>query len=361
MQQRESLTTLSEHASMGTFWFEIAKSGDPFACAMVDYRHLPGVENVDPKAAVVIGIDEQPAFMPDGGLSLDYGDQVVNMSQKILTPDLFTVDYHSLDNIGNASAHRLPPFSLMYLRGEQVAVVYPDGTTVILDQNRAKSRHTLEEVKDYLTKQATSRLLTALLLGTEVYGVGQVLWPNHANNYREETKFIPTNNPTIFKGQKRSTDSYSFLIEGNGEPVLLLEHSSAMLVSKIINQQNANNIIFTGLAGNYCVLYSAESARLAQEIAKLFHQNNNVDWTEIIHQKLALRKDIVATDEQIELMVKMLNRYVEVGMMLDPKLQVCVALDHTDVVRGLGGINSQEDVNQLIQLYLSMGVKLVTL
>lgn len=348
---------------MSGFWGEIAQGGDVFALAMSEYSNHPTVEQIAPNQFVLVRIDEQPAFMTNGGLPLDYGHRVVDQSRKYFGQgELMSIDYHDLDNIGNASSHGVEPFSFLFLQDNMVKVAHPDATNTTTDyQSLDGGIHTVDSVTQYLEKQEASRLLTSLLLGCQVTGVGQVLWPDHANNIDEEKRLVPADQKPIIKGTNNQSDSYSAFIEGNGAPVLVNGDSTITLLSEKLVSKNVTAVVFAGLAGNYCVLYSAESARVAQELAILTQKNPGASWEEALKNRAQARVDLGITDEQFALMFEMVRQYVDSDMTLDPKVQICVALDNTDVVRGPGGVSNPEDVEKLMQRYRSIGVTLVTM
>lgn len=358
------LFVTTEASKLSDFWREIAlTSGDPFAHAMSEFSQRADVLPIKRDSAIVVRIDEQPAFMQGGGLPLEHGEMVANLSRKLLGEGgLASIDTHGWDNIGNATAHNLPPFSFLFLENEVVKVALPNAEQTVIDyQTWPDGVHTAESVAHYLKRQKASRLLTALFLHCDISGLGQVLWPNHANDLTTEKILVKPDQKIIIKGADNQTDSYSAFIEGNGTPVLVDDLSSVALLDQQLTTKDLSSVVFTGLAGNYCVLYSAESARLAQEIQKITQNKAKIDWEDILLQLIQQRGDLEVSKQQVAIMIEMLETYSRVGFTLQPEVHICVALDHTDVVRGPGGIGDQADVEKLLQRYKQLGIKLVTL
>jgi nicotinamidase/pyrazinamidase len=183
----------------------------------------------------LIIVDQQLDFQPGGALAVEEGDAIIegiNALAAMFTEVVMTQDHHPRGHISFASSYRdRAPFTVITLaeaeRGE-----------VLLSESAA---FTQEELLAYLR---------------EARGEQQSLWPDHCVIGSEGERLDPRLDISratqiVRKGYRPSADSYSAFRENDGATTGLAE----CLMAKGIER-----VIVVGLAGDYCVLYTASDA-----------------------------------------------------------------------------------------------------
>jgi nicotinamidase/pyrazinamidase len=157
---------------------------------------------------ILLVIDVQNDFLPDGALAVPGGDEVVplcNALARRFSHVVLTQDWHAPAHLSFASSHRAAPF-----------------TTTRLD-----------------------------------YGE-QILWPDHCVQGTRGAEFapaldIPHAQLVIRKGHRRTIDSYSAFCEAD-------RHTPTGL-SGYLRERGFTRVFLAGLATDFCVSWSAIDAR----------------------------------------------------------------------------------------------------
>lgn len=183
----------------------------------------------------LIIVDQQLDFEPGGALPVPDGDTIVAGINKLAARFIevvVTQDHHPRGHVSFASSYQnRAPYSVILLdeveRGE-----------VMLAKRAA---FTLDELKRYLK---------------EARGAMQVLWPDHCVIGTEGESFDPKldiSRATLIlrKGYRPDADSYSAFRENDGATTGLAEGLMAKGIERVF---------IAGLAGDYCVLYTALDA-----------------------------------------------------------------------------------------------------
>jgi nicotinamidase/pyrazinamidase len=160
--------------------------------------------------AVLLIVDLQNDFLPGGALSVERGDEVIPVINRIaprFENVLLTQDWHTLGHISFASSHAgQVPFA-----------------TIELEYGR------------------------------------QVLWPDHCVQGTHGAAFadalaVPHAQGVIRKGYHAHTDSYSAFLEAD-------RHTPTGLAG-LLNERGLRTVYLAGLALDFCVAWSALDARL---------------------------------------------------------------------------------------------------
>jgi nicotinamidase/pyrazinamidase len=160
--------------------------------------------------AVLLIVDLQNDFLPGGALSVERGDEVIPVINRIaprFENVLLTQDWHTLGHISFASSHAgQVPFA-----------------TIELEYGR------------------------------------QVLWPDHCIQGTHGAAFadalaVPHAQGVIRKGYHAHTDSYSAFLEAD-------RHTPTGLAG-LLNERGLRTVYLAGLALDFCVAWSALDARL---------------------------------------------------------------------------------------------------
>jgi nicotinamidase/pyrazinamidase len=158
---------------------------------------------------VLLVVDVQNDFCPNGALAVPQGDQVVPLINRLATNFLhviLTQDWHPQAHQSFASSHP----------GKQPYDVVP-----------------------------------------LAYGP-QVLWPDHCIQGTRGAEFhpdlaIPHAELVLRKGFRRAIDSYSAFYEN--------DHATPTGLSGYLRERGLSRVVLAGLAFDFCVRYSAEDAR----------------------------------------------------------------------------------------------------
>ena len=193
---------------------------------------------IQPARDALIIVDQQLDFQPGGALAVADGDTIVeaiNRLAKHFTEVILTQDHHPPGHISFASSYRnRQPYSTVTLdeveRGE---VELSEGAGFALD-----------ELREYLG---------------EVRGNLQMLWPDHCviGSVGEAIEpRIDQRRATLVlrKGFRPAADSYSAFRENDDRTTGLAE----LLMAKGIER-----VFICGLAGDYCVFYTADDGASA--------------------------------------------------------------------------------------------------
>ncbi len=91
----------------------------------------------------------------------------------------------------------------------------------------------------------------------DLYGIEQILWPNHCVQNTEGAKFMESLDLTrvdhIFqKGRDPKVDSYSGFFDN--------DHKSSTGLSEYFKEKSVTGVVIVGLATDYCVKYTAIDA-----------------------------------------------------------------------------------------------------
>jgi nicotinamidase/pyrazinamidase len=166
-------------------------------------------ERIDDKRDVLLVVDIQNDFCPNGALAVPRGDEVVpviNQLAQRFAHVLLTQDWHPPDHLSFASAH---PGRKPY---DTIAVSYGP----------------------------------------------QILWPDHCvqgtpgAGFREDLR-IAHAELVLRKGYHREIDSYSAFFEN--------DRTTHTGLSGYLRERGFSRIFMAGLAFDFCVRYSAEDAR----------------------------------------------------------------------------------------------------
>ncbi|MDB5037490.1 MAG: nicotinamidase [Bacteriovoracaceae bacterium] len=195
------------------------------------------------KTAALIVIDQQIDFEPGGALAVAGGDEIVLGISKLMNEFqnvILTQDSHPKGHISFASSYEgKKPFELLTLKEVEAGSI--------------RSKFSNELLVNYL-KRVPHQL--------------QVLWPDHCVTETNGWKINP-NLPIekasfiLKKGMRLECDSYSAFFENDGTPTGL---------SKILREKKINKVVLVGLAGDYCVYWSAEDAH--KEVFEVIYLQN---------------------------------------------------------------------------------------
>ncbi len=156
----------------------------------------------------LIIIDVQNDFMPGGALAVPKGDEIVSLINELQPKfDLViaTQDWHPQGHASFASSH--------------------------------KGKEPFDEI--------------------DLEGISQTLWPEHCVQNSEGAEFHPdlktSKIEAIFrKGTSAKIDSYSGFYDN--------AHLKSTGLAGYLREKGAKELYFTGLAGDYCVYFSAKDA-----------------------------------------------------------------------------------------------------
>lgn len=181
----------------------------------------------------LIVVDQQIDFQPGGALAVAGGDEIVpriiEMMPKFETI-IFTQDSHPKNHISFASSYEgRKPFEVMTLADVREA--------------RVESKYfSKSQIENYLKTTSTQ---------------SQVLWPDHCLVGTEGWKFdprLPAERAHLIlrKGTRVDCDSYSAFFENDG---------SSTGLSGFLRSRGISKVVVAGLAGDYCVYWTAKDAR----------------------------------------------------------------------------------------------------
>jgi len=185
----------------------------------------------DPQAAAIV-VDMQPDFYPTGALPVPGGDELIPRLREVLlgfSTLVFTQDSHPKKHISFASAYsEKKPFDFL--------------TLIEAKSGSLKSQFSQREIEEYLAK---------------IPGQKQVLWPDHCVRQTSGWELdarLPLDQAHLIlrKGTKPNVDSYSAFFENDGTPTGL---------SGYLKSRGVTKVFVCGLAGDYCVLWSAQDAK----------------------------------------------------------------------------------------------------
>ncbi len=416
--ETESLPTDPFLAEVAKLEARINRSMHPEKYPQQPGEELSPVVMYDPGKAAVVNVDNfQPTFAikdEKNPLALDSGMQMVIRSlvyDQERDPwglQLETIDYHNENNIGNADVFGLPPFSKLFLSGQEVMVHLNDGSAEGIDKpydevvkkNAAGGEPVFnkEQVKAYLEKQKRFRIFTAALLRTAnltddnkvsvAAECGQMLWPLHATDKttelahltdpKVEKKFKP--DIVVIKGgginaatdpKANGTDSYGGVFAGDGTEVMMTKNNGfsdemdtqpvGAKLAEELNKKRLKQLIVRGLAFSHCVLNNAENFGLMRALGAM-NQEFGADAAKIkqaLQEKLAKVTEAAHTEAEVEEMYQELYLpYVQHGLMLDPNIEIAVIASESDTVRGLNF--STHDAQAQFAAYEAIGVKLIS-
>ncbi len=184
------------------------------------------------RAVALLVIDQQMDFEPGGALPVAGGTEIVKPIADLMRKFPFIVvtqDSHPPDHISFASSYQnKKPYDLLTLAEVEAGKV-----------SGIYSRDTLVE---YLRAVPEHR---------------QVLWPDHCvvgtTGWFMDPQ-LPLERSTLIlrKGVRKNCDSYSAFFENDGTSTGL---------SAFLKARGIRCVVTVGLAGDYCVFYSAEDAR----------------------------------------------------------------------------------------------------
>lgn len=184
----------------------------------------------NPHCALLV-VDQQIDFEPGGALAVADGDQIVERISELMRQfenTILTQDSHPSGHISFASSYQnKKPFDI--LKAAEVIA----GDIV--------SRFSKQELLAYLE---------------QVPGGTQILWPDHCivgSKGWEFDPIIPVERARLIvqRGMRCDCDSYSAFFENDGRPTGLSEKLRAW---------NIDTLILAGLAGDYCVYWTALDA-----------------------------------------------------------------------------------------------------
>jgi nicotinamidase/pyrazinamidase len=187
--------------------------------------------SADPSIALIV-VDQQYDFEPGGALAVLGGQEIAHPIAELMQAFqtvVVTQDTHPPGHISFASSYQgKKPFDLLAM-------------DEVLSRS-VKTEITLEMLKGYLEKTPNRE---------------QVLWPDHCvmgTKGWQINPMLPLERATLIlrKGTKRHCDSYSALYENDGSPTGLLE---------FLKERSITTVIPVGLAGDYCVYWTAKDAR----------------------------------------------------------------------------------------------------
>jgi nicotinamidase/pyrazinamidase len=186
----------------------------------------------DPNTALVV-VDQQIDFEPGGALAVAGGDEIVHSIAQLMRAFenvILTQDSHPSRHISFASSYSLKrPFDV--LTADEIA------------ENRVKPLHHSREVVLAYLKRAKGGL--------------QVLWPDHCVQGSPGCALdprLPLERAMLIlrKGNRIDCDSYSAFFENDGSSTGLGDY---------LNARGLRRLVIVGLAGDYCVAWSALDAR----------------------------------------------------------------------------------------------------
>lgn len=193
---------------------------------------------IRPERDALIIVDQQLDFQPGGALAVAEGDTIVEAINQLaahFTEVILTQDHHPPGHVSFASSYRdRQPYTAITLaeaeRGE-----------VMLSEQAA---FTMPELLAYLG---------------ESRGGMQMLWPDHCVIGSEGEGVDPRIDQSratliLRKGYRPAADSYSAFRENDDRTTGLAE----LLMSRGIER-----VCVCGLAGDYCVFYTADDAAAA--------------------------------------------------------------------------------------------------
>ncbi len=183
--------------------------------------------------AALIVIDQQIDFQPLGALAVAGGDEVVPSIAKWMyefKTVVMTQDSHPAHHISFASS---------YVGKNSFEIL----TLADLKAGQIKSEYfTAKEIEAYLKKTP---------------GQTQTLWPDHCVVGTKGWGFdprLPLERADLIlrKGVRRESDSYSAFFENDGR---------ATGLSGFLKERGIGQVVVVGLAGDYCVAWSALDAQ----------------------------------------------------------------------------------------------------
>jgi nicotinamidase/pyrazinamidase len=209
-------------------------------------------------------IDEQVDFVPGGTLPVTdgvsailAGNEIDHCFKKNIKITVFTQDYHPGDHVSFADNHNVSVFSVK-------EITLPDGS------------------KD-----------------------NQKMWPNHCVQGMSGAKFHPsqiinTSKPhfVVQKGTNSMVDSYSGFGDAYGRK---FEDTK---LHELLQEHGIKKVVVTGLAGDYCVAYTAkDAAKLGYKVCVPLWATRAVAEDSFDKEKaemVALGVTLVKTQEELE-------------------------------------------------------------
>ncbi len=188
--------------------------------------------DIHPDRDALIIVDQQLDFQPGGALAVAGGDAIVDAINRFaanFTEVVITQDHHPKGHVSFASSYcDRSPYSRITLEQVERGEIELSGSAAF----------TLEELRVYLQ----------LARGNE-----QALWPDHCvigTNGEALDPRLDLARATLIlrKGYRPAADSYSAFRENDGTSTGLAE---CLMVKEI------ERVFVVGLAGDYCVLYTA--------------------------------------------------------------------------------------------------------
>ncbi len=175
------------------------------------------LDEVDPQRAALIVVDVQPDFLPGGPLAAQGGDEVVEPIRRLLEADVFrhvvaTQDWHPPGHVSFASSHQ--------------------------------GRKPFETV--------------------ELYGVEQVLWPDHCVQGTEGAQLhpgVPWDKARLIL--RKATDSRVDSYSGFQENVAPDGRRPSTGLAGYLREIGVDTLYVCGLARDYCVKWTAEDGAAA--------------------------------------------------------------------------------------------------
>jgi len=183
-------------------------------------------------ATALIVVDMQPDFYPKGALAVKGGDEIVDSISRLVVQFqtvVFSQDSHPEIHISFASSYPTKKeFDILSLAEVKTG--------------RISSPHFSQQVlEDYLNRVSSRE---------------QVLWPEHcimgSKNWELDSR-LPLERASIIlrKGTTPAVDSYSVFYENDG---------SSTGLGALLREREIKRVILCGLAGDYCVYWSAKDA-----------------------------------------------------------------------------------------------------
>jgi len=201
----------------------------------------------DPNTDMALTVDAQKAFGPKGGLPVSGAEEIVPVVRTV--NDLIprgaqrrsaTIDKHRKGSVSLASSYKnLPPMTLLtYDMAAQITENWTKPENLLAGH----ALFTLERLKNYLAKVGA-----------------QMLWPDHALLGTMEVELLDGLRPSdygeiIDKGLEDYSDSYSGFTNNFGE-----DTGYTLRLKK----RGIKRIFIKGLAGDYCVGFTATDAAKA--------------------------------------------------------------------------------------------------
>jgi nicotinamidase/pyrazinamidase len=193
---------------------------------------------INPVSDALIIVDQQHDFQPGGALAVAEGDSIIPAIDALagrFSEVVLTQDHHPRGHVSFASSYKnREPFSTITLaEAERGEVELSDSAAF-----------TKEELLSYLGR-ARGRM--------------QALWPDHCvigTAGEEIDSRLDSSRATLLirKGYRPSADSYSGFRENDGATTGLGE---------LLRARGVSRVFVTGLAGDYCVYYTAHDAAAA--------------------------------------------------------------------------------------------------